>query len=120
MKRIILTAVLFLFLFSACGNQESVVGFWEAVQAEDVGLNLSSGFVDMQTRLILSEEGKGAWEIEFTESRQILRREFTYKIEGEKITMLYPDNSREAYTISFEDDLLHLSGLDTFILKRME
>ena len=120
MKRILCLIILALCLLTACGNKESIAGSWEAIQAEDMGLNLSSGFVDMETKLVLSEEGTGAWEIEFTESRQILRREFTYQLEGRKLTMLYPDNSREVYTFRFEDDILRLEGQDNFILKRIE
>ena len=120
MKRVVCMLMVLMCLLTACGTQESVVGFWEAVQAEDLGLNLNSGFVDMETRLILTEEGTGAWEIEFVESRQILRREFTYTLEGKKLTMLYYDNTREIYTVSFEDGILHLEGQDNFILKRIE
>lgn len=96
------------------------MGAWETIQAEDLGLNLTAGFVEMETHLILTEEGEGAWEIEFVESRQILRREFTYIQQGKTLTILYPDNTREVYKVSFKDGILHLEGQDNFILKRIE
>lgn len=120
MKRFMILLLVLMCLLTACANQESVVGSWESVQAQDMGLDLSNGFVEMETRLILSEEGTGAWEIEFPESRQILRREFTYTLEGKKLTMLYPDNTKEVYTISFEDGNLYLEGQDNFVFKRIE
>lgn len=120
MKRLIALLLVLAWLLTACGSQESVVGSWEAVQAQDMGLDLSDGFVEMVTRLILTEEGEGAWEIEFVESRQILRREFTYTLNGKNLTILYPDNTREVYKVSFEDGILHLEGQDNFILKRIE
>ena len=120
MKRIVCVLLMLMCLLTGCGSQESIVGSWEDVQAADLGLNLSSGFVDMETRLILTEEGIGAWEIEFVESREILRREFTYTLAGRKLTMVYYDNTSETYTVSFEDGILHLEGQDNFILKRIE
>lgn len=120
MKRIALVLLALLCLFTGCAAQESVVGYWESVRAEDMGLDLSNGFIQMDTRLILLEEGQGAWEVEFVESREILRREFSYTLERNQLTLRYPDNTTETYKVSFEDGNMHLKGQDTFVLRRIE
>ena len=85
-----------------------------------MGLNISGGFVDTVTRLTFVEEGIGAWEIEIVSSREILRREFTYTLEGKDLTITFPDGTMQKFTVSLEKDTLILTGQENYSLIRVK
>lgn len=106
-------------VFAGCAK-DSIVGQWTTESDVDaLGLNSSSGFVQTITHLTIVEEGKGSWEIELVESRQILRREFTYTLEGDRLVMFYPDGTEQHFTVSFEGGILNLTGMENFSLRRI-
>ena len=116
MKRIVLL-LLVLILLTGCGGKGSIIGNWETESAEEMGLDISGGFIDTITRLTFLEEGIGAWEIEMVESREILRREFTYILEGDTLTILYPDATAQEFQVDFEKGILLLTGRENLALK---
>jgi len=116
-KRIVLLLLVLTLLFTGCGAKGSIIGSWETESAAEMGLDISGGFIDTITRLTFLEEGIGAWEIEMVESREILRREFTYILEGDTLTILYPDATAQEFHVDFEKGVLLLTGRENLALK---
>ncbi len=117
MKKIAVLCCLLMILLTACGRQ-SLVGRWETESdTSDLGLNLSGDFIQTITRVIFTEDGIGAWEIEFVESREILRREFTYTLERDVLKLSYVDGTGQEYQVDFEDGILLLTGAENLALK---
>jgi len=120
MKRIAILLCVLALVLTACGSNDTIVGSWKTRSAAEMGLNVSGGFVDTVTHLTFTEKGIGAWEIEIVASREILRREFTYTLEGKDLTILFPDNTMQKFTVNFEKGNLILTGLENFSLIRVK
>ena len=119
MKKIVVLCCALMLLLTACGGR-SIVGSWETEsETDDLGLNLSGNFIHTITRVTFAEEGNGAWEIEFVESREILRREFTYTLDGNTLTLSYVDGTGQRYDVDFEGGILLLTGAENLALKPM-
>ena len=122
MKKIawIFCLITVLLICAGCSN-DTIVGQWTTeTDAEALGLNGMNNFVQTITHLTIVEEGKGSWEIELVESRQILRREFSYTLEGDQLTMMYPDGTQQRFTVSFDKGILNLTGIENYSLKRIQ
>ena len=72
-----------------------------------------------QIRDLFLEEGIGSWEIEFVDSKQILRREFTYTLEEDALRLVYVDGTEQRFTVSFQEGNLNLTGVDNYTLRRV-
>lgn len=117
MKKFAVMLCVLMLLLTACAGQ-SIVGSWETESdTSDLGLNLSGNFISTITRVTFTDEGIGAWEIEFVESREILRREFSYTLEGDTLTLSYVDGTGQEYYVDFEDGTLLLTGTENLALK---
>lgn len=120
MKRIVLVICVLLMLLTACGSADTIIGRWETEsQADALGLNLSGNFISTVTRISFLEEGVGTWEIEMVQTREILRREFSYTLEGDTLMILYPDETAQQFRVDFEDGILLLTGNENLALKRV-
>ena len=107
-------------LFCVGCTNDTIVGQWTTeYETDHLGISINSNFIQTITHLTISEDGRGSWEIEIVASRQILRREFTYTLEGDQLRMLYPDGTEQRFTVSFEKGFLNLTGLENFSLKRI-
>ena len=76
-----------------------------------VMLNKPAGY------LSATEDGKGAWEIELVESRQIIRREFTYTLENNQLEISFPDGSMQKFQVEMKKGNLLLLGAENYSLK---
>lgn len=120
MKRIVLVICVLLILLTGCGGKDTIIGRWETEsQADALGLNLSGNFISTVTRISFLEEGVGTWEIEMVQTREILRREFSYTLEGDTLMILYPDETAQQFRVDFEDGILLLTGNENLALKRV-
>lgn len=120
MKKIVILLCILMLLLTACAGR-SIVGSWETEHdTSDLGFNLSGDFISTITRVTFTEKGIGAWEIEFVESREILRREFTYTLDGDTLKLSYVDGTGQEYHVDFEDGILLLTGTENLALKPME
>ena len=107
-------------LLTACGGKDTIIGRWETEsQADALGLNLSGNFISTVTRISFLEAGVGTWEIEMVQTREILRREFSYTLEGDTLMILYPDETAQQFQVDFEDGILLLTGNENLALKRV-
>lgn len=121
MKRIIVIVCVLQMLLAACGSGDTIIGRWETEsQADALGLNLSGNFISTVTRISFLEEGVGTWEIEMVQTREILRREFSYTLEGDTLMILYPDETAQQFNVDFEDGILLLTGNENLALKRVQ
>lgn len=120
MKRIIVIVCVLLMLLTACVSGDTIIGRWETEsKADAMGLNLSGNFISTVTRISFLEEGVGTWEIEMVQTREILRREFSYTLEGDILMILYPDETAQQFRVDFEDGILLLTGNENLALKRV-
>ena len=121
MKRLTIALCLAALVLLCAGcAKDSIVGQWTTeLDTENLGLSVNSNFVQTITHLTIAEDGRGSWEIELVETRQILRREFSYTLQGDQLRMLYPDGTEQRFTVSFEKGFLNLTGLENFSLKRI-
>ena len=117
MKKWILCLLAVCCLLSGCAGSTSIVGKWETESAADLGLNVSGGFLDTITRVVFTEDGKGAWEIELVESRQIIRREFTYTLDNNQLEISFPDGSMQKFQVEMKKGNLLLLGAENYSLK---
>ena len=117
MKKLIVCLLAVMLLLAGCSGRNTIVGKWETESAADMGLNISDGFIDTITRVIFTEDGQGAWEIELVESRQIIRREFTYTLENNQLKITFPDETIQIFEVDFEKGNLRLTGLENYSLK---
>ena len=122
MKKIaIVICIAAVMLVCAGCAKDSIVGQWTTeLDTENLGLSFNSNFVQTITNLTIAEDGRGSWEIELVETRQILRREFTYTLQGDQLRMMYPDGTEQRFTVSIQKGLLNLTGVENFTLKRIE
>ena len=117
---IVLCLAALVLLCAGCAK-DSIVGQWTTeLDTENIGLSFNSNFVQTITNLTIAEDGRGSWEIELVETRQILRREFTYTLQGDQLRMMYPDGTEQRFTVSFQKGLLNLTGVENYTLKRIE
>lgn len=106
-------------LCAGCAN-DTIIGQWTTEsEAEDMGISINSNFIQTITHLTIAEDGRGSWEIELVESRQILRREFSYTLEGDQLRMMYPDGTEQRFTVSFSKGMLNLTGIENYSLRRI-
>ena len=119
MKRLTVLLLVSILLLTGCAGPISITGSWKTLSAEEMGLSVSGGFVDTVTTLTFTDQGIGAWEIEIVSSREILRREFTYTLEGTELTILFPDNTMQKFDVARNQDTLILTGQENFSLKRV-
>ena len=122
MKKTVLFLLVFLFCvcLAACTGNDTIIGRWETEsEADSLGLNLTDNFISTITRISFLEEGVGTWEIELVQSREILRREFSFTQEGNTLLITYPDGTAQEFTVAFDDGILLLTGRENLALKRV-
>lgn len=105
---------------TACGGNDTIIGRWETEsQADELGLNISGNFIATVTRISFLEEGVGTWEIEIVQTREILRREFSFTQDGDTLLITYPDATAQKFTVDFDDGILLLTGQENLALRRI-
>ena len=113
MKRLlcwILTAVLLL-LLTACGETSGIIGSWEQqMEISILGLEGQTSAASI-LRFTFREDGTGIQE-------QIIKdgthpnasREFTYQLEGDKLTLDYGDGLSEEFSVVMDASTLKLKN----------
>lgn len=119
-KFLLLLCLAAVILFCAGCTQESIVGQWTTeINEEALGVSMSGDFLQIITRLTFLEDGRGNWEVELVESREILHREFEYTLERNVLRLVYPDGTEQRFTFSLRKDDLTLTGVENYTLKRV-
>ena len=106
----ILTAVLLL-LLTACGEASGITGIWEQeMEISILGLDTQTSAASI-LRFTFRDDSTGIQE-------QIIKdgthpnasREFTYHLEGNKLTLDYGDGKREEYSVEMDASSLKLEN----------
>ena len=113
MKRLlcwILTAVL-LFSLTTCGESSGITGSWEQeMEISILGLEGQTSATSI-LRFTFWEDGTGIQEqIIEDASHPNASREFTYQLEGDKLTLDYGDGQREEFFVMMDASSLNLEN----------
>lgn len=117
---ILILTLLLCLSFASCGGSDTIIGRWETEsEVSSLGLSLTDNFISTVTRISFLEEGVGTWEIELVQTREILRREFSFTLEGDTLLIIYPDETAQKFSVAFDDGILLLTGQENLALKRI-
>ena len=124
MKRLlcwILTAALLL-LLTACGDASGITGIWEQeMEISILGLDAQTSAASI-LRFTFRDDSTGIQEQIIKDgSHPNASREFTYRLEGEILTLDYGDGQKEDFSVVMDTSSLKLENTQgTFELTKVE
>ena len=124
MKRVLCWILMAVFLFSltACGDASGITGIWEQqMEISILGLEGQTSAASI-LRFTFRDDGTGTQE-------QIIKdgthpnasREFTYQLEGDKLTLDFGDGQKEDFSVVMDVSSLNLeNNRGTFELTKVQ